>query len=77
MEQQEKACCEDMKKNIFTRGACSGGTCSPVYCMGVVGAAVYFITHATTFWVGVLGVLKAFVWPAFVVHALLGMFYGL
>jgi hypothetical protein len=42
-----------------------------VYGVGMVGAAVYFISTATSFWVGVLGVLKAMVWPAFMVYYLL------
>jgi len=41
------------------------------YGMGFIGAAVYFIGQATTFWGAVLGVLKAIVWPVFLVHALL------
>ncbi len=43
------------------------GTPSCLYGLGFVGASVYFITQATSFWVGVLGVLKALVWPAFLV----------
>ena len=43
-----------------------------VYVLGVLGAAVYYIQHATGFWNGVLGILKALVWPAFVVYSLLG-----
>ena len=42
-----------------------------VYGLGFIGAAVYYISVATGFWVGVLGILKACVWPAmFVYHAL-------
>jgi len=42
-----------------------------VYCLGVIGAAIYYIQNAATFWAGVIGVLKALVWPAFLVyHAL-------
>jgi hypothetical protein len=40
-----------------------------VYGLGFIGAAVYFIGHATTFGLGVLGFLKAIVWPAFLVFA--------
>jgi len=47
---------------------CSGGA---VYGLGFVGAAIYYITTATGFWMGVLGVLKAIVWPGFVVFGLL------
>lgn len=39
-----------------------------VYGLGFVGAAVYFISHATGFWLGVLGFLKALVWPALLVY---------
>jgi len=38
-----------------------------VYGLGIIGAAIFFIGQATTFWVGVLGLLKAFVWPVFLV----------
>lgn len=42
-----------------------------VYGLGFIGAAIYYIQHAATFWAGVIGVLKALVWPAFLVyHAL-------
>jgi hypothetical protein len=43
-----------------------------VYGLGLIGAAVYFIQHAASFWLGVLGFLKAIVWPALVVYQLLG-----
>jgi hypothetical protein len=39
-----------------------------VYGLGFIGAAIYFIAHATSFWMGVLGFLKAIVWPAFLVY---------
>ena len=39
-----------------------------VYGMGFIGAAIYFISTATSFWVGVLGFLKAIVWPVFIVY---------
>ena len=38
-----------------------------VYGLGFIGAVIYFIMQATGFWMGVLGVLKAIVWPAFLV----------
>ena len=42
-----------------------------VYCLGLIGAAVYYITTAPDFWTGALGVLKALVWPAFLVFEFL------
>ena len=44
------------------------GPAGAVYGLGFVGAAVYFIGHAGTFWIGVLGLLKAIVWPAILVY---------
>jgi hypothetical protein len=44
----------------------------PVYGLGVVGALFYYLQHATSFGVGLLGVIKAFLWPAFLVYSLLG-----
>ena len=35
-----------------------------VYGLGLIGAAVYYVQHATGFWMGVVGILKAIVWPA-------------
>ncbi|OFY44333.1 MAG: hypothetical protein A2X18_01630 [Bacteroidetes bacterium GWF2_40_14] len=52
-----------MKKEI-QQSAPSGA----VYGLGLIGAAIYFISHATTFWLGVLGLLKAIVWPAYLVY---------
>ena len=54
--------------------SCGCGTCgcaSAVYGLGFIGALVYYIATATGFWDGVLGVLKAIVWPAFLVFELL------
>jgi hypothetical protein len=42
-----------------------------IYGMGAIGAAVYYIQNAETFWNGALGLLKALVWPAILVHKLL------
>ena len=46
----------------------SGGA---VYGLGLIGAAIYYISHASCFWVGLVGFLKALVWPAFLVYAAL------
>lgn len=70
---------ETMKKNEARQGQCCHMHCSSghaVYGLGMIGAAVYYISTATGFWMGVLGILKAFVWPAFLVHGLL-KFLGL
>lgn len=48
-------------------GAAGGG----FYFLGFIGAAVYFIQQSSSFWGGVVGFLKALVWPAFFVYELL------
>lgn len=60
------------------RGSCRSNkkrqkksTPGSIYFLGMIGAAIYFIGIATTFRFGVLGVLKAFVRPVFLVHGLL------
>jgi len=49
----------------------SSNTGSAVYGLGFVGALVYFIQTATSFWIGVIGFFKALFWPAFLVYYLL------
>lgn len=41
------------------------------YFLGFIGALVYYLSTATGFWNGVLGILKALVWPAFLVFEVL------
>ncbi|HED23767.1 MAG TPA: hypothetical protein ENN91_01415 [Firmicutes bacterium] len=52
----------------MARDHTSSGAAGAVYGLGFIGAAIYFIGQATTFWVGVLGFLKALVWPAFLIY---------
>jgi hypothetical protein len=49
-------------------GRASGGA---VYGLGLIGALVYYIQSATSFWDGVYGVFQALVWPAYLVYGLL------
>lgn len=46
------------------------GILSGIYGMGFIGAAVYYIQHSDSFWAGVLGILKALVWPAMLIYKL-------
>jgi hypothetical protein len=66
---------EKMKKNLF-KHQCKDNckdNCNPgfVYGLGFIGAVIYFISTATSFWIGVLGVLKAIIWPVYIVFGLL------
>lgn len=71
MENEKKVCewCENRCRCKCKRsgGFCGGG----IYGLGFIGASIFFIQNAATFWVGVLGVFKALFWPAFIVYKLL------
>lgn len=67
-EQGTKTWCGvmSMKKHMCCHG--SGGA---LYGLGFLGALVYYLTTATSLLGGVLGVIKALLWPAFLVYGLL------
>jgi hypothetical protein len=58
---------EDRKSKVVYRG----GASDAVYAFGLFGAWIYYLSHATTVWMGVLGLLKGFVWPGMLVYELL------
>ncbi len=49
-------------RNIYRGGG------DAVYGLGLIGALIYYIQHATTLAMGLLGLLKAVVWPALLVY---------
>jgi hypothetical protein len=51
-------------RKVVYKGAAS----APIYGLGFIGALVYYLGHATTFWIGLLGFFKAIVWPAMLVY---------
>ncbi len=44
------------------------GASEAVYGLGLIGAWVYYFTHASTFLMGLLGFFKGIVWPAMLVY---------
>jgi hypothetical protein len=58
---------EPRKTRVVYRGSSSDA----VYGLGLIGALVFYLGHAATFWIGVLGVLKSIVWPAMLVYEIL------
>jgi len=65
----------EKKKGTFGKSRCKtkvhescGGA---VYGLGLMGALIYYISTAAGFWNGCLGVLKALLWPGFLVFELL------
>lgn len=55
-----------VKKVIY-----KNGTSGAVYGLGLIGALFYYVSHATNFTTGVIGILKAILWPAFLIYQLL------
>jgi hypothetical protein len=57
----------EQKRSGMKSNDISGG----IYGMAFLGSAFYFISHAATFWMGVLGVIKSLFWPAFLIYKIL------
>lgn len=56
-----------VKKNMSCNMKSCGGSGCAFYLLGVIGAAVHFVSTSSGFWSGVVAILKALVWPAFLV----------
>lgn len=65
-------------KNNCDTGGCNcksnAATNGSIYCLGFIGAVIYFISTATSFWMGLVGIIKAIFWPAFLVFEFLKYF---
>lgn len=64
---------QDWSKKLSKSSTASTGG---FYFLAFIGAAVYFTSQANGFWDGVLGFLKALVWPAFLVYELFSALAG-
>lgn len=62
-----------MRENYNNASRHSG---SAVYGLGFIGAVIYFISTATSFWMGVVGIFKAIFWPAYLVYKAFSYFGG-
>lgn len=56
------------KKGTIMKSNASGGA---IYGIGILGALVYYLQHAGTIWIGVIGVIKAIFWPAVILYKVL------
>ena len=57
--------------NSFGRKTIVERTSRGIYGLAFLGALVYFLQHAATFWMGVLGFVKAMFWPAVLIYKVL------
>ena len=63
----EKQCRNKKRRRRYGNDGVAGW----VFFVAFIGAAVYFIQQANSFGMGVLGFLKAIVWPYFLIYNLL------
>lgn len=62
------------KSQEIMQCSCKGkhdGGGGAVYGLGMIGAVIYFLQHATSFTDGLLGLFKALIWPALAAYELL------
>lgn len=59
---------QNYKKVVVEKG---GDTMGPTYFFGLIGAAVYYVQRAEGFGEVLVALLKALVWPAYLVYELL------
>ena len=62
----------DTDKDRTNRRAVNNSGVGGIWFLGFIGAFVYYVHfHSGTFWLVVLALSKAFVWPAFVIYHVL------
>lgn len=57
--------------SLVSVGNIKHGGGNAVYSLGMIGALVYYIQQASTFWLFLVALFKGIFWPAFVVYELL------
>jgi hypothetical protein len=63
---------EEMKRSKGRAAWCGpGGSGGGAYLLAMVGAAVYYVQQASGFWPVIVALLKALVWPAFLIYHVL------
>ena len=62
-EIKKKVECEKAKWHEHKHGAWGG-----FYFLAIIGAAVYYVQQVSGFWPTILALLKAIVWPAFLIY---------
>lgn len=60
-----------MQKHVKVVHENVGGGGGAVYGLGLVGALIYYIQTASSFGEALWGIIKAILWPAFLIYSLL------
>jgi hypothetical protein len=68
-----KECCNSIKWHYYqNNGAMYGGG---IYFFAFIGAAVYYVQQVSGFWPIAVAILKAIVWPAFLIYKVFTMLH--
>jgi len=68
MPKEEK--CSTANVKIVNKGVKNHATGGGIYGLAFLGAFIYYLVTATTFWMGAWGFVKALLWPAFLIYQL-------
>lgn len=69
-EEKKTECCDSKKWHHHGQNGMNGGA---IYCLGMIGVAIYYIEQVSGFWPVIVAILKAIVWPAFLLHKVFTM----
>lgn len=64
-------CCLPKHKHYHSNSGAAG--CGGAYFVSMIGVAVYYIQQVEGFWPVIVAILKAIVWPAFLLYKVFGM----
>lgn len=70
-EEKMEKCCHPQRWHHNNGGGVGGA----IYFFGIIGVAVYYIGQVSGFWPTVLAILKAIVWPAFLLHHIFSLLH--
>lgn len=73
MSKEKMEDCNCTKTKWQSHGGSHGAMGGGFYFLAMIGAAVYYVQLSDTFWLGVLGILKAIVWPAMLAYKVFNM----
>jgi hypothetical protein len=58
-------------KNFEKLNSCDRCSVGAFYGLGFVGSLIYYLSTASNFFLGLLGILKSIIWPVFFVFEIL------
>ena len=67
--------CECCKPKHWHHRGHHDATGGSIYGLGMIGVAIYFIQQVHGFWPIVVAILKAIVWPAFLLYRIFDMLH--